>query len=377
MALTDEDLKFKLTIDPDTAKMQAAVKEIGKDLDEQAAKAKQAWSDLGNFGASQLQAIHEKQKTAAGFEKLGQSGSSQLDQIQGISNALPGKASDVPVDAQAAFHGGVELLLAGFGEISAVLGPLTIALGAIVGAVALATDAFKNMTDSVAGFVAVASPGAFRQWQIVLQDISGVIGQTLVPVLTLLREAFRFFGDVLATLLPTASEMSDMLSHLRPVFEEFTEAVRDLLAEMGPELRMAIRIVFGTIIAAFGVLLKIAADFMSIITKISSIVKGLLGVSTGQIEERSSFGAAAQPAHFTSLEEFGKEIQQAALSASAESPEDTIDEQQLNVLESIESILLQILNAPNAPIETAASLVQQGLDATDDQYGIRRALLGF
>ncbi len=379
MALNEEDLKFKLTIDPDTAKLQASIKEIGKAIDEQAAKAKQAWADLGASGTAQMEAIRDRQKTAAGFEKLGQAGTNQLDQVRGIAPALPGKASDVPVDVQSAevakkgLAEGLSEAIVGVGALGGVLEGLGVALAAITAGIVGAIAIFNKMTDSIASFVAVASPGVFHQWQIVLQDIAGVIGQTLTPALVLLRDAFRFFGDILATLLPTAQELTEMLTPLRDIFDEFAQSVRELLDEMGPELKFAINIVFGMIIAGFMVLFKIASDFMRLVTAIHS----LLGIKYEPTEIKSSVGAAARPAHFSSLEEFEKGFQQAALSSSA-----SIPEQQLDKLGSIESILEQIRDqntdtGPGFAERATATAVTTGLDLTDDPFGIRRALLGF
>ncbi len=337
MALGEEDLRFKLTIDPDTAKMQAEIKAIGKELDAQAAKAKEAWSAVSNAGAAQLEAIRGKEKAAAGFGRLGEAGVSQLDQIQGIQAALPGsKTEQAAVSVQAVGSTAIESAIVGVGELTAVLGPLGIALGGMIAVVKLAVDGFNRMTDSIAGFVAVAAPGTFRQWQMVLEDISGVIGQTLVPVLQLLRDAFRFFGDILATLLPTARDMTESLAPLRAVFAELAETINKMLDEIGPELKFLIQWFFTTIIVGFTVLIKILNDFLSIVTTISNFIKSLLGISTGQIERRSSFGAAARPAHFTSVEEFEKGFQQAALSAASSI---SIPEQQLDALQNIYKVL--------------------------------------
>jgi hypothetical protein len=46
MPLNEEDLKFRMTIDPDTAKAQAAFKDLGKDIDDQARRIKSEFSLL-------------------------------------------------------------------------------------------------------------------------------------------------------------------------------------------------------------------------------------------------------------------------------------------------------------------------------------------
>lgn len=223
---------------------------------------------------------------------------------------------------------------AGVEALSAAFGPMGVAAGAAAGGILLMIDKVKDLTNTVAGFVQVASPSAFYRWQYTLKDLEGVIGQRLVPVLDLATEGTRAFADALAQVLPSASKMQELTSGIKGFFETITSG----LGLATPQVR----------------------DFYR------GLVNGLsLGFFGGG---GSSFGAAAHPAQFSGVEEYEKGFQQQALSAS--SLQD-IPKQTLSVLEQIRDILA---GGPKIP---EGGFVQGALSASDDPFGIRRAMFGF
>lgn len=404
MALNEEDLKFKLTVDPDTAKTQAALKDLGKELDrqqdaireinlamdpsilrqrveleKQLADAKERYKSayesekgrqsppevidlrelervrinkdlegsyqrqvdllkkinaamdsdeirrrvaldkqLSEAQARYKQTYAEEQKRQNPDESKGlrrllsnlASGSSlNLRQLAG--SAIGGAISGGPGGAIGAAAGGV-----GAEAISGAFGTAGVVAGAAAGGVLLLVDALKGLSNAVAGFVQVASPGIFAQWQYAWRDLQGVIGQTLGPVLVRMTAIVRGFADALAAVLPSSEQMENALRDLDPLIRILTGALRGL-AE--------------TISLNFG---------RSNETNFYRDEEGKLHRGA----EPSSFGAAARPAHYTSAEGFEKSFQEAALSASStqgnvQQRQLTTQQQSLKTLQSIDAKL--------------------------------------
>ncbi len=410
MAIGEEDLRFKLTVDPDTAKMQDAIKDIGKDLDNQAAQAKSMWSDLGKAGVAQLESVRANERIVAGFaapvplaqidkraeamQSITRDMEKQRDLLERINAELDPqtlkdrvklerqiadaradyvKAHDAELKAQspAPESGGIRQFLASIvsgqgintrqlagsaiggaigggsgGALGAVaggagaealagaLGPIGVAAGIAAGGLFLMTDAITKITGSVARFVAISSPGAFARWEYTVRDFEGVIGQRLTPVLELMTAGLRSFADMLDAILPSASSVRSVTNDIREFFAQINRGGKDLGKWLNDN--------FGQVLKA----LQFEYD----------------------PKRGSSFGAAAQPAHFTSLEDFGREIQQSALSAA------TIDipQKQLNVLQSIYEVLSGQKPKTDTPnFDDAMSKIMP------DRFGTHKALYGW
>ncbi len=382
MALGEEDLRFKLTVDPDTAKMQEAIKDIGKDLDKQAAQAKAAWTDLGKAGASQLESIRANQKLSEGFlptlqpayegvinlrveamqkitremgeqkallerinvemnpqtlkervtleRELKTARQEYLDAHKAETLRQGGEQEDQPNKIQqilGAAAGG-----AGAVALEAGLGQVGVLAGAAAGGILLLTDGLKGMINTIASYVQVASPSTFYRFQYTLRDLEGVIGGRLAPVLDAITVAIRAFADALDGALPKASEIKGAIDGIRTIFNVFTAGIDRTHKALEWALRGA---------SIFGVL------------------PGGAG---------SSFGAAARPARLSGIEEYEKEFQQSALSAS--SLQQSVPQQQLDVLKQIRDLI--------GGGKPATGFVGPGTtDSTADPFGIRRAIFGF
>src|SRR5262249_593998 len=116
------------------------------------------------------------------------------------------------------------------GELAGLARPLFDALAGI-------PTVFMGITETLVSFAAKASPGLFRSWQIALDDVQAVIGHSFVPVLELMRDGVRLFGDVLANLLPNTNEVRSALSEFQAAFASFGREIRVILAEIGPSIR--------------------------------------------------------------------------------------------------------------------------------------------
>lgn len=241
--------------------------------------------------------------------------------------------------------GAIKVALGGVNElvksIPLIGGPLSLFTGMLAGL----PDIFGNLTSSMINFARVASPMTFDVWTKRLADVQGVIGRAFVPVLEVLTDAIRLFGDVLANILPSASEVRGALSSMRSVFATVAKDIRDLMAQIGPDIR-----------EMFINALKQAAYWLAVVARaLGTLVQRLTATYKGMVGEkkegpRTAFGAAATPARITSFDEYQRNLQTMFASAgTAVSPQEraakdldellNIEDDARNLVESIDNAI--------------------------------------
>jgi hypothetical protein len=117
------------------------------------------------------------------------------------------------------------------------LGPV---MGPLIKGLSVLPAIFKDITSSLTDMAHKASPALFYSWSRALDDVQGVIGRTFLPVLGMMRDGVRLFGDVLANILPDQQEVYEALGELRAAFADAGQEVRAILAEVGPGIREAL-----------------------------------------------------------------------------------------------------------------------------------------
>ena len=416
MALGQEDLRFVFTVDPDTAKMQSAIKDVGKEMDKQVNSLKSSWDALSASGAKQLDSIQANRKIAEGFAEkaLPEAINLRLEINKGITKELnqqlavlerikaetdPGVLRErVALEKQLAEaktnyleahkdeqeRQGIAqpgegsniagIIGGGFRSISSFvlgsLGAVGTAIAGVATASVAAAYALKTMADSVAGFVAVASPGAFRQWEFVMRDISGVIGRTLIPVLYLFRDGARLLGDVLASILPSTEEMASALVPLREAFGDLSRDIRVLLAEFGPAIREGVLVGVALLVNQLTALARVAQVAAYAVRALYGPLAALFGTDE---ENRSSVGAAARPGGVATGEAYQRSNIESALNSFG--GQQSIPQKQLGVLENILKVLQESSQGKQGG--TTAGSFSVGVADGLDPLGIRRALLGW
>lgn len=226
--------------------------------------------------------------------------------------------------------------LSGLGNlIEGIAGPLQ---GVLMGAVELS---------------AKANPATVERFKIAVADSAAVIGRVFVPVVETMTKAVRLLGDVFASILPSTGQMRDILSALDPLFNE----LRSLFQEIAPLLKVvvdlfAVELKGALTLVAFNVRLLVA-----LIKTLPSVqlARMIPGAGRGLAD---SFGAAARPGSFSSVEDLGRQFQLAAVASGA--PD--VPAQQLKVQESMLSVLQQIL-AGAAAAPSGAAVAKQAIDA--------------
>jgi hypothetical protein len=183
------------------------------------------------------------------------------------------------------------------GSVGAVLG----VAGLTIGAVVAATTAVVG-----AGFGAVGSrsPETMERFERVFSDATAIVGDAFVPLMEVATDEMRFFADVLATITPTAQEVRDGLAPLRSSLSELHESVMPLIPLMTATVKFAVEHLVNQ--------LKFTADALGwFVSRIGGY--NLPGV----VPLKSSVGAAATGAHYTSGEQIARTAYAAAFASGA------------------------------------------------------------
>ena len=202
----------------------------------------------------------------------------------------------------------------GLKELTGSLGPIGVGFKAIEGfsakfglvgeIVSGVTAQFHAMTETLVGMAQVANPAAFKLWNWALLDLQAVIGQRFVPILGLMRDAVRFLGDVLTTVLPTPKEVAEALQPLQKTFEDLKKEITRLLIDLRPVLLATFKIVVSAVDMLIHSLISL--------TKILRVVTEAAGFkSVGKLG--SGLGAASSQASFSGIAQLGEKATLATL----------------------------------------------------------------
>lgn len=222
----------------------------------------------------------------------------------------------------------------------------------------------KELTTVLTQMAAVASPGTFKIWTMALEDVQGVIGQAVTPILQTMTEGVRLFGDVLATVLPDMSEMNAVLDEMRPDWEGLKNEIRAFASEFGPTIRNGIITIFRELAAGAG----LAARGITWLTQQLGVLFRNLGFSAppGGQGMRSSQGAAARQASITGLEDYQRQLLTSAFSQPA-GASDSPQVQTVNWLERIHGVMERV----RIEIEKVVQGVQNFGNGVNREIGTR------
>lgn len=312
----------------------------------------------------------------------------QIAQAVGEIGAMPTKAA---VAGLKGVSGGLKDLQSGLGPIalafSAVEAPLKAAVSAaesipIIGdylapmlkQLAMVPGVLQDITSSLVSMAGMTSPGQMKLFRMAVEDVQGVIGQSFMPMFEMLREGVRFFGDVLATILPSMREVEQVLAPLRSEWESLRSALRGLLEEIAPIIRAgfigALRFLAFNLELATGLLARFTRGVTMFLSPLVRFARSMgLGVGGGM---RSSVGAAARQASIQDISSYQNQLITAAFSMSSRP---STGERTVNHLQTISNTLTNIYNfITSAATSTARA---SGSFTTGFAEGARRSLFGW
>ena len=167
----------------------------------------------------------------------------------------------------------------------------------------------KGIANEIISLAAKASPANVQLFQMAMDDLQGVIGQRCVPIVDLFRDGVRLVGDVLQSILPNMSDMRDALAPLRQSFAEIRSAIEPL----APIIKDVIMVSFNMLamtLKGLAVSITMALAPLNAMMEVARDI-GLLGKPEAL---KSSVGAAAKPASYSSIADVAKNAQQRAFS---------------------------------------------------------------
>lgn len=270
-----------------------------------------------------------------------------------------------------------------FGKGGGILGAIGKGGKGILGAGGFGIGAAATVAGAAGlGIAAVSksNPGTYDRFTRTIEDVMAVFGQRLAPVLEIVTEAFRLIGDVLHTILPSGQEFREMLKPISDLFGALRPILGMVATLLNGVLGAAIKVV-GFALNGLATAIKWVAEKMGepfVFAKragmmgegnmIAEVLHGLkqnrekiggkgknaaLDQEIESWEERgrqwmkafedplgmslkSSVGAAARPAAYSSLEEFSRSNALLALNSAS------VDQQQLSEQRKTNGFLAQI-----------------------------------
>ena len=262
-ALSEDDIKFYLSIEPDEESVRKAVERINRDINsEKVAKIRMGIeSDIGR--GPQKPSMMGKVGGAIGTA-AGAVGGGAVDLAGGALNAAMGAVKTLATAPFKAINAGLGLVSDVLHDIQGPLGPIgaglnlfskgldTVAdtvrglpvvgetLGSILGSLAKLPTILKSILEAGVSLAAKASPGTVRQMSMAVEDFQATVGQMFVPVVELMGEVVRDLSDVIANFLPNTEEMRGAIDEVRKAWGLANVSLKEAALEIGPAIRETI-----------------------------------------------------------------------------------------------------------------------------------------
>jgi len=162
------------------------------------------------------------------------------------------------------------------------VGKLAVASQGLFGAMRAGIAAVQGQ---VASFVALANPAAFQKFKLAVDDLHGVIGRVLLPVLNNFTTVIQKIADYFHALSPAAKSMIAGLTAAAVSFTVVTVAVW--------AMNTAIGILTGGMSTAIGAIVSMAAGFIFAASGTDSIRKGMDSILGPLSQVLNMFGQLA------------------------------------------------------------------------------------
>lgn len=408
--LNRDDLQFVLTVAANTAPVDEALAAVGKQIDDTAAKISPSFMRNLFKSAKDIQSLLLS-ALMGGAGTAGQVGGLLGGAFAGAGGAILGGAAGralgaAPGAAGAALGAPAQAVNAGLNQISAALramqgnlGPVAAGLdlvgaalssvsnvlksipviGTVVGplsdALASIPGLFRDITGTLVDFAAKASPGVFRTWTKALEDVQGVIGQAFVPVLEVMRDGVRLFGDVLANVLPNMSEVRAALGEFRNEFAGFGTEIRDILREIGPQIR-------GLVISG----LQQLAHWLAVATRAAVLMAERLrqyfgGAAPGGTVKpsteplRTSFGASYQQPRMEGALEYERNLQLAFAGLGGGPSKEDQNLARLDDIVGIDQEAKDLLATIDVAVSGIGSTISEGVAIARSTYEVMKTVV--
>lgn len=266
-ALTEDDIKFFLSVEPDEEAVRKAVEQINRDIEAQkVAKIRMGIEE--KLGLTPPKP--PEQKDPSWLSKYGPTAAI------GAGAGLAGGAAYAAVggllaSAKQLAAAPFKLVTAGFGLVSDVLHDIQGPLGPIGAGLNLFSKGLNTLADAVSGLPLVGgilgsvfgtlgklpgilkgileagtslaskvSPATVKQMSMAVEDFQATVGQMFVPVVELMTDVISDLSDIVANFLPNAEEMRGAMDSLRKAWGLANTSLKEVAMEIGPAVRETI-----------------------------------------------------------------------------------------------------------------------------------------
>jgi hypothetical protein len=232
-----------------------------------------------------------------------------------------------------AAEGGGAAAAAGLGGLGAATAGIGLAIIAGAGALKGAADYVMGVLHSAANLAGLSNPAVADQFQEAIDDIWAVIGNKLVPVVSTATDFIRTFGDGLASMLPSAKDVQDVMQEFKPVLEDLRHDLAVIAPIIKDELVTSLKIAAEAIHALMDVS-KMFRDY------VSSWLPSWATTPTKPLEE--SRGYAAKRFSFTTGQDILKSNIIGSLSRGKQDPGVEAQKKTASNTDKIVSALIQL-----------------------------------
>lgn len=263
--LSEDDIRFVLSADPDDDALNKAIRQINDKIDraevsklklQLEGKSEPTVRDkaMQNIqGKKEAGAVNDMQKWIEGGGALGAAGRGIGSVVSGVGklaaapfkvlNAGLGLFSDALHDIQGPLGpigAGLNLFTKGLTATADAVGKIPILgslLGPLLGTLGKLPTILKGILESGMSLAGKASPGTVRGMSIAVEDFQATVGQMFIPVVELMTTVVQDLADVVANFLPNANEMRDALATVRKAWSAANTSLKEVAAEFGPKVR--------------------------------------------------------------------------------------------------------------------------------------------
>lgn len=194
---------------------------------------------------------------------------------------------------------------------SALAGPTGGVSAALAGGVNTALTAVASIGQQVMQSVSTIAPGLTRHIESIFRDIQAVIGQTLIPVVSVFVPVMERLAGIVASMLPDMSTMND----LADAISEVMDAIMDALKELAPVIKVLVTAAIYVLIGALKVLTVQWKVLAELFRPFGRLARALTGGDGGQAP--SPIGLATGGVSTVSTEDLGRSMIEAGFGSTS------------------------------------------------------------
>lgn len=181
----------------------------------------------------------------------------------GIRGAMGGGVSGITQLVTRSMGPAMAAASAGLAAIASVVAPVAAAMTALNGVLIAAPAAFVGAAYAISKFTDAINPGLTMQLNMVMRDMTAIIGTALNPILQTMVPIIRDFAD---RMLPIARELGvyfkEMMVYLEPVMKAFNVMYQAIVGALMPSFKL-VGDVFVVLAQIVGALMEVISGVLA------------------------------------------------------------------------------------------------------------------